>query len=152
MESLGTRSSCPSMPPQVFLFLKGDSCELHKARLQESEPSQPSPLRSLPQKRLLLPQPGPQDRRSWEVATGLYYPRPGLDGSAIWDFCKPSLSAIRSNPLLGTHWKFIYHPPPPPTHTHTPAQAAAEFGTLLSWSSAAKAYGQGSPLCCWERS
>lgn len=44
------------------------------------------------------------------MAIGLYYPRPGLDGPAIWDFCKPSSSAISSNPLLGTHWKFIYHP------------------------------------------
>lgn len=81
-----------------------------QGRLWESEPSQPSPPRSPPWKRLLPPQPGPQDRRSWEMAIGLYYPRPGLDVSAIWDFCKPSSSAISSNPLPGTHWKFIYHP------------------------------------------
>lgn len=36
--------------------------------------------------------------------------------------------------------------------TPTPAQAGEEFGAQLSWPSGAKTLGQGSPLCCWERS
>lgn len=109
MESLGPPPApappCPHRP-----FFSSRETAVSYTKLDFRNLSLPNPLQDLLPWKRLLPQPGPQDRRSWEVATGLNYPRLGLDGSAIWDLRKPSLSALSSNPLLGTHWKFIYHP------------------------------------------